>query len=89
MGGHRPPLPDYSDRFSWPDPQLHGPPGAALGGKSLWVERCPKMKVQRERGCKTASVQGSNLTIAGSNSLRGARTWDRGEGKEGWGQIHA
>lgn len=82
VGGHRPPrFQTTANRFSWPGPQQHGPPGAALGGKSLWVERCPKMKVQRERGCKTASVQVSNFTIAGSNSLRGARTWDRG--KEG------
>lgn len=43
------------------------------------------MKVQRNRGCKTASVQGSNLTIARSNSQEkhGHGTGGR---KKGWGK---
>lgn len=48
------------------------------------------MKVQRERGCKTASVQVSNLTIAGSNSQE-EHVHGTGGRKKGWGQrvIHA
>lgn len=58
---------NYSNPFSWLEPHQNKLLGVALGKKSPCVERCPKMKVQRERGCKTASVQVSNLTIAGSN----------------------
>lgn len=57
------------------------PGEVVLGGKSPCVERCPKMKVQRECGCKTAAVQVSNLTVAGSNWQEEHVTWDRGRGE--------
>lgn len=80
----------YSNDFSWLEPQQNKLLGAVLGGKSPCVERCPKMKVQRERGCKTASVQVSNLTIAGSNSQE-EHVHGTGGRKKDWGQrvIHA